>query len=251
MKIKLRQHEKFNSATLGGLTAGVMLATALGGCNTAPTTSRINVNDNRVVLSEMRVALNFDHEKQASSPHTGHALELSASKTRGSATNSLESGQLPVVLHGVKFTSPQQLKYEFEYEYGDIAWRWRKFFNEGILGLEVTAGHGYTSVGLKVSSATQAASDQFTSKGPRAGIGLILRLNSGSSLQARALQYLSFDYGVDNIKRVEIVYAKTLFDNFNLRAGYAGLQIWGSNHYGESDFKFDMAGPVLALDFSF
>jgi hypothetical protein len=197
------------------------------------------------------MAFNFDHEKHASSPHSGHAIELSASKTRGGASNSQESGQLPIVLHGVKFTSPQQLKYDFDYEYGDIAWRWRKFFNEGILGLEVTAGHGYTTVDLKVSSATQSATDQFTSKGPRAGVGLILRVNPSSSFQARALQYISFAYGVDNIKRVEIVYAKTLFDNFNLRAGYAGMQVWGTNHYGESDFKFDMAGPVLALDLSF
>jgi hypothetical protein len=249
--------EKYNQAssrcaTSAPLFAGLFLSFVLGGCSNTKAT-RIEARDNAVTLPELRMAYNFDHDKQAASPHAGHAIELGVTKTSGSASQALTSGQLPIILDKTTFTAPQQLINDFDLTYRELSWRYREFnYNEGKLGMEISAGLGNALIDLKVSTTTQIASSRVDSYGARAGLGLIYRLSASSSFQARGLVFYSplHNFGVHDIERYELVYAKAFFDNFRLRVGYAGLHVIGYNLV-ESDFKLEVSGPVLALDMEF
>lgn len=230
----------------------VLLVTlALGGCSN-PKGTRIDIRDNSVALPELRVAYNFDHNKQAASPHAGYAIELDVTKTNGSASQSLASGQLPIILDRTTFTAPQQILNDFDLTYRELSWRYRGFnFNEGKLGLELSAGIGMSLLELKVSSATQVATKKMEGYGARAGLGLIYNLSPGSSFQAKISGYYApLVPGVHDIERFDLVYAKAFLDNFRLRAGYTFWRLYGSNNL-ESEFKLEFSGPVLALDLEF
>jgi len=232
---------------------GSILATlALGGCGLLPTT-QINAEDNRVFLPALRADINFGDDKQpASEPHTGHAIEFGIAKAKGSDSQSLMTGQSPIILNGTIFTAPQQLQNDFNYNFANISWRWRKFFSERSLGLEVTAGAGFSSLDLAVSSPTQRASDHLYTRGPQGGVGLVWRLNPGTSLQGRVSEFISAaDQGVNRMTRYELFFAKALHENLTLRAGYAAWDVNGQNQYGMSDFQLRLSGPALALDWDF
>jgi hypothetical protein len=242
-------------ATFVLFLGGLFLTMNLGGCASNSTTP-IQARDNTIALGELRIAFNFDHNKQAALPHTGEAIEIGITKTRGSADQSLTSGQLPIILGDTRFTAPQQLKNDFDFTYNDMSWR-NRFFNEDQFGTEISVGGGYSSIDLKVSSATQVASKRIESIGLRAGAGVIYLLSPSSSIQARGsifgapLQYTA----AKEIIRLELVYAKAFLNNFRLRAGYTSWHVSGvddrGSSYPSSDFKLEFSGPVLALDLEF
>lgn len=229
----------------------VMLAALiLGGCGTA--TTRIDAEDNRVALPALSANINFGDGTQAASElHTGNAIEIGIAKAKGSDSQSLVTGQPPVILNGTKF-SPDQLRNDFNYDFANVSWRWRKFFSERSLGLEVSAGAGFSSLNLAVSSSTQYASDHLYSRGPLARVGLIWRLNPSTSLQGRVSAFLSSsDHGVNSMAHYELFYAKAFQDNLTLRAGYAIWEVNGEGLPGMSDFQLRLSGPALALVWDF
>lgn len=234
--------------TFARLLAGLLLTFVFGGCTNTDAT-RIEVRDAMVAIPEMRMALNLDHVKEAASLHAGHAIELSVTKGRGSASQSLESGQAPVLIGKTQttFTGPQQLRNEFAFTYSEISWRNRMFFREGTYGIEWSVGLGESTVDLKVSSDTQVATEKFISPGIRGGVGLIYSMGHGNSFQLRGFIFKSPE---SSMNRAELVYTKTLLDNLRLRAGFAGGSISGYN-YLRSDYSFEFIGPLLALDLEF
>lgn len=234
------------------LFTGMLAILAMGGCGLLPTT-QINAEDNRVFLPALRADINFSDGKQvASEPHTGNAIEFDVAKAKGSDSQSLMTGQSPLILNGTKFIAPQQLRNDFDYNFSNISWRWRKFFSERSLGLEVSAGAGFSSLDLAVSSPTQRASDHLYTQGPQAGVGLIWRLNQDTSLQGRMSRFISAaDQGVNQMTRYELSFAKAFHDNLTLRTGYAVWDVSGARQYNMSDFKIRLSGLVLALDWSF
>lgn len=250
MSINKHQKAESCSATSAPLFAGLMFALVLSGCSNTSAT-RIEARDSPVALPELRMAYNFDHEKQAAAPHAGHAVEIGATTVTGSGSQSLAAGQLPVILNFKTFTAPQQLKIDFDFSYSDISWRYRIFRDDGKFGGEVSLGGGYTSIDLKVSSTTQVAANRYDSVGMRIGVSLIYRLSSNSSIHASSLSFVSPYpiYGAYSMGRNELVYANAFHDNFRLRAGYARWHAFG--YSSGSDFEMDFAGPLLALDWEF
>lgn len=236
------------------LIAGMLATLALGGCGNWAST-RIEATDNRTFLPALRANINFGDEKQAASePHTGHAIEIGIAKARGSDSQSLSAAQLPISLSNTSFTGPQLLQNEFDTSFANISWRWRKFFAERSLGLEVTAGVGFSSLDLSVSSTSQRASDHFFSRGPQASVGLIWRLNPGTSLHGRVSEFISLaNHGVNEMSRYELYFAKSLHENLALRAGYASWDVSARDQYynSNSDFQLRVSGPMLALDWDF
>jgi hypothetical protein len=224
----------------------------LGGCGLLPTT-RIDAEDNRVFLPALRAGINLSESKQApSQPQTGHAIELGVSYARGSDSQVLAAGQAPIILNGTTFNPPQQLRTDFNFYFADISWRWRKFFRERSLGLEVLAGAGYSSLGLTVSSPTQRASENFGTWGPQAAVGLIWRWRPDTSVQARVAGFLSgADRGANEMARFELFAAKAFHENLTLRAGYAGWEVKGQGLADMSDFRLRFSGPFLGLDLNF
>ena len=234
------------------LLAAMLATLALGGCGLLPTT-RINAEDNRVFLPALRADIDFGDSKQAASePHTGNAIEFGIAKAKGGDSQSLVAGQSPIILNGTTFNAPQQLRNDIDYYFANVSWRWRKFFAERSLGLEVTAGVGFSSLDLAVSSPTQRASDHLYTRGPQGSVGLIWRLNPSTSLQGRMSEFISTaDQGVNKMMRYELSLAKAFHDNLTLRAGYAVWDVNGESQYNMSDFQLHVSGPVIALDWDF
>lgn len=95
------------SLATAGLLGWILAMLALGGCGLLPTT-KINAEDNRVFLPELRADINFDDGKlAASAPHTGNAIEFGIAKAKGADSQSLVTGQPPIILSGTIFASPQ------------------------------------------------------------------------------------------------------------------------------------------------
>lgn len=252
--MSIAQHQKTRTcyATVCLLT-GRLATLALGGCGGLLPTTQINAEDSRVFLPALRADINFSDGKQAASePHTGNAIEFDVAKAKGSDSQLLMTGQSPIILNGTKFIAPQQLRNDFDYNFSNVSWRWRKFFSERSLALEVSAGAGFSSLDLDVSSPTQHASGHLYTQGPQAGIGLIWRLNQSTSLQGRISRFISAaEQGVNQMTRYELSFAKALHDNLTLRTGYAVWDVNGAKQYKMSDFKIRLSGLVLALDWSF
>ena len=237
--------------TSTSIFATLIISLVLAGCSNLSRT-RIEAKDVHVASPELRMAYNYDDDKHTALPHTGHAIEFSVTSAKGSGTQSLSAGAPSIELNRTSFTAPQQMSYDFYFTYGDVSWRWRKFFKESKFGLEVSAGPGFTSLNLQASSPTQSTSQRFENLGARASFGPIFRFTPSSSIQANFLMFYSplVLSGIHDAQRYELVYAQAFQDNFRLRAGYVKWHIVGYNDF-QSDFIADFAGPLLALDLEF
>ena len=234
------------------LLAGLFSTVVLSGCLT---TTPIVADDPHVFLPSLRAAVSLDDNKQAvSEPQTGKAIEFEYVRAKGHGEQYLSTGQAPVYYSGTTFTTtmPQQLTNDFNFNYADISFRWRKFFKERSLGLELTGGVGHTSMSLAVASPTQRASDHFGNYGPQGGVALIWRMRPSTSLHARISGFVSSaDAGIKDLMRYELFVAQALGDNLALRAGYAKWAVDGDAGFGESNFKSTFSGPMLDLGWNF
>lgn len=245
------QKSRARGAASMRLFGGILVTVAIGGCGMVST--RIEAEDNKVFTPALRASFNFNEGKQAASePQTGHAIEFDITRARGSGSQFLDTSQPPLSLNNTTFAGPLQLRSDFDFSFAHTSWRWRKFFNERSLGLEVLAGAGRSSLGLQVSSSAQQASEHFVTWGPQGGAGLIWRFSPRSSLQGRVTAFFSSNHdGVDNFFRSEIFYAKSFNENLAMRVGYAESEVRGQGRPGHSDFKLRFSGPVVALDLNF
>jgi hypothetical protein len=240
------------AATFARLLVGIFAISVLSGCITA---TPIVADDPHVILPSLRASVSLDDadDKQAASdPKSGRAVEFEFVKTKGSDTQSLPTGQSPVILNSTSFAAGQQLKNDFDFNYADISFRWRKFFKERSFGLEVSGGLGRASLDLTVSTPAQSASKHFGTYGPQGGVALIWRMRPSTSLHARISGFISkSSVGVTNFGRYELFVAQGLGENLALRAGYAKWEVNGSGEIGQSDFRTTFSGPVLDLGWNF
>ncbi len=245
---ELQQVEARN--TLKYLIAGLFVIFALTGC---VTTSKVVADDSHVFLPSIRVGISLEDGKQApSEPQTGKAIEFEVVKTKGSGDQFLAPGQSPIVLNNTTFIAPQQIKNDFDFNYADVSFRWRKFFRERSVGLEVSGGFGHTSLGLNMYTPTQRASEHFATYGPQGGVAFIWRMRASTSLHARVSGFVSrSDTGISDFGRYEVFLAQALGDNLALRAGYAKWEVNGAAGMGQSDFRTIFSGPVLDIGLNF
>jgi hypothetical protein len=250
MNLEALQQTGTPCATFARLLAGMLSALALAGCQT---TSQILADDSHVPLPSLRVAVSLDESVQApAEPQTGKAIEFSFAKAKGSGQQTLVAGQHPIVYYDATFVAPQQIRSEFDISYADISFRWRKFFRERSLGLELSGGVGHTSLELAVSSAAQYAAGDFGNYGWQGGVGLVWRLRPGTSLHTHVSGFAARSSpGISDLGRYELFLAQALGDNLALRAGYAKWEVNGSAGIGMSEFRMTFSGPTLDVGLNF
>ena len=231
------------------LAFGAAAVMMLGGC---ASTTRIEARDRNVVLPSLRASINFGKGSEVpSAPRDGHAVEIEGFRAKAGDSQALQANQLPIVLDGKPFTPPVQLQHEFRFTYADVAWRWRKFFGGGAVGLDVSAGMGLAGLDLRTRSATLQAARDFSTRGAQGGVGLVWRFQPGTSLQVRAMEFASGDEGVDRISRAEVTLAQALGPYVTGRIGWAGWNVRGQLISGDSAFRLRFSGPTLGLQFDF
>lgn len=242
------QQSRAAHAAVARLAAGAIAALMLAGC----TTSTIVADGKNVSVPSVRVAVDLDDGVSPAQPHTGHAIEFGHARAKGNADQALTTGQAPIVYDNQTFTAPQQLRHEFDFNYTDLSWRWRKFFGERTMGLELSAGLAHTALDLTVISSTQRGTGKFTSNGLQGGVGLVWRLGSSTSLHARLAGFASSNSpGVSNLGRYELFLSQSLSDNLALRAGYAKWEMTGKSGDLSSKFKVSYSGPTAELGLHF
>lgn len=245
-----RQQTATRYASSARLLAGLFSTIVLSGCLSS---TPIVADDPHVFLPSLRASVSLDDEKQpVSELQSGRAIEFEYARAKGHGDQKLATGQDPIYYSGTTFIAPQQLRNDFSINYADISFRWRKFFKERSLGLEVNGGVGHTSMNLSVASPTLRASDHFGNYGPQGGVALIWRMRPSTSLHARVSGFVSSaDTGIKDLVRYELFVAQALGDNMALRAGYAKWAIDGDAGYAESNFQSTFSGPMLDLGWNF
>jgi hypothetical protein len=250
MNHKEHQPAGIRYAAFARLCAGLLAAFALTGCLTS---TPIAVDDRHAFIRSARVDISLKENKQpAAEPQTGHAVEFEYVKTRGGSNQTLTTGQAPIWFNNTVFNAPQQIRNDFDMNYVDLSYRWRKFFWERAVGLEMTAGVGHASLGLTMSSPAQQASGRYTSYGAQGGIGMIWRLQPSTSLHARIVGFVAnATPGISDFGRYELFISQALGDTLALRAGYAKWEVNGRGGSGASDFRVTFVGPVLDIGLNF
>jgi hypothetical protein len=245
MSFKELQQFATRCVVSGRLLSGLFAAVVLTGCTA---TSPIMVDDKKVFQPSLKVTVNLDADKQgAADQQTGHVVEFGLTKAKGSGDQTLAAGTPPIIIKKISFSAPQQVRNDFDMTFAEMSWRWRKFFRERSIGLELSAGLGHSSLGLTVSSLTQSASDRYSSYGPQGGVALIWRMPPSTSIHMRASAYFS---GSIEFKRQELFLAQALGDNLSLRAGYAHWNVT-SSVLGDNSVEIDFSGPVLGIGMDF
>ena len=235
---------------------GTLAGLSLSGCGSVPLTppTAITVRDSGAFQPSVRVGWNISKVEGApSDPQSSHGIEIGAMGARGDDTLSLVAGQGPVRFGGATFNPTQTLQYQADLAYYDVTYRFRRFFGDGSLGIELLAGLGQAILDLAVSSATQRASESMSSTGIQLGIGGIWRLRPGTSLQAR---YTGFGTGdlnddVTNLSIMEISAAQALGRNVVVRGGYAYTRAESERNNPLSPITVKLSGPLLRLELQF
>ena len=224
-------------------------ALALTGCTV---TSPIQVNDRRVFQPSASVTINLsDGDRAASQAQTGHAIEIAVVKASGGSGQTLATGQAPIIFNGEVFSAPLQVRNEFNLTHTSLSWRWRKFFRERSLGLELSAGLGHSTLGLTVSSVSQSASGRVSEDGPQGSVGMIWRTDSGGSVNLRVSGFIN---GTFKFSREELFFAQALGESVSLRAGYANWKVVNSDGMLGLDsnaLEMNFSGPMINLGLCF
>ena len=219
---------------------------ALCACGSAPTTT-IEVRDHGLV-PDARAIVALGAAQSA--PDARFALELGVTGFSGSSNQAVGSGAPPVKLEGRTFTPPVELQNEFDFRYGEVAWRFRIFPEGGRLGLELLAGLGYGNLDVSVATPALRAAESYSAGALVAGGGMLVKLWPSAALHARFMysEFLSTD--IDNAQRFELMLAQQLGQNFGVRAGYAAWKVERERSTG-SDVQVRFSGPALGIDLLF
>ena len=231
---------------------GLLATFGLGGCFTLqpPPPTAIQASDNGVFQPVARLSANLSRQQGSpSDPQSGHAIELGFTKAGGEGSQTLGSGQQPVVFGGRSFPPPQQLRYEFDFTYVDVSYRWRKFLGD-TFGIEALGGVGYADLDFTVRSPTQRANEDLSSVGLALGVGALWRLRPGTSIQGRVTAFGSGD-AVTSARRLELFLVQALGRHAAVRAGYSSWKVESDRGDGVSKLEVEFSGPALGLDVMF
>lgn len=172
---------------------------------------------------------------QPSVPHTGHGIEIGLTGTsEGKDEQVRTSGEQPLAFGGRTFAAPTTIRYEFDFRYFELAYRYRHFFGASqAFGIEGLAGIGAAELNLTASTAAQSASERLNSGGLVFGAGIVWRFLPQTSLQSRITLFGSGDReGVTSAARLDVMVAHALARNVSLRGG---LTSWGVVSQREDD----------------
>ena len=227
-----------------------LLVAALAGCASSGTgleaTGRGTVPSGRI---------SFDLGRDASTPapsdpHSGGAIELGYSRGKASGSQDLANGATSTV-NGQDFVGPLTLSNEAEMEFVDLLWRGRAFTQNGVLGGELLVGVSNAAMDYVVSAPGQRATDNVSEFGGTIGVGAIVRLRPGTSVQARYTWFGSAALWSDtNARRFDLGLVQAIGRHLMLRAGYASWQFSTDANSG-SKLNAHLSGPALGLELGF
>jgi hypothetical protein len=233
----------------------LLVGAALCGCTSDR--SDVSIRDSGVFIPSGRVSIDISPKAAApSDPHSGHGLEIELTGASGSGNQTLDAGQQPITFAGRTFLPPQQLKGDFDFRFANVAYRWRRFFGDGAVGIEALGGLGFAGLDLTLASTTQSAKAGLNSAGGVGGFGLIWRIRPGTSLQTRLTAFVSGKSdAVNNASRFELFASQALGRHAAIKAGYSAWEV-NSNHNrfdfsDASDIRVRFSGPALGLELMF
>jgi hypothetical protein len=217
----------------------------------------ITIEDKNVFTPSLRASYSLDDKSETvTENHKEHAIEFGLTTAKGSGGQSIASGQQ--VYLNRQIAGPQQVSSDFSLVVADMMYRWRKYYAEDSLGVELLGGLNYSTLGLDVRSPTQSASGSYDDLALQVGAGLMWRWHAGTSLQARTTYSSKGDgWGHTNeIWRSELMLAQNLSKRFTLSGGYASWRVNGQSDETSgidatpSEFNLRFSGPTLRLDWN-
>jgi hypothetical protein len=237
--------------------AAALAALLIAACSS--TTTNVDLKDNGVLIPSARIAVDFgERPGPPSHLHTSHAVELGVSGGSGGDDGSIAAGQPSVVFGGEVFTSPQDLRAEFDFRFTELAYRYRYVSQRRGIGFEALAGLAYAQLGLRLFGATQTAAERLEGGGIVVGLGTMVRLWPSGSIQLRGSGFASTtSEGVSSVGHYAVFLEQALGRHAALRAGYAGYDVRSRREDDEfsnsnrSPIRVRMNGPLLGLALMF
>lgn len=229
-----------------------LAALVVAGCAGSSGTG-IEVSDRGVVVPSARASIDLGRSPDVtpSDPHSGHAIELGYARAKGSSTQTLSPGEDTVVIGGRSFSPPQQLKNDATIGFFDVMYRWRRFVDSGAFGIELLGGGTYTSMDYATMTPAQRGSDGIHTWGLVGGLGGILRLRPGTSVQARGVWFGTVEiWGSTSGRRFDINFVQALGPNVSLRAGYTSWDVDSDRNFG-SKLNATLSGPAIGIELHF
>ena len=231
-------------------------------CSPSRQSQDIEARDNGMFLPSATVAIDLSRrgDKPASLPRTSHAVEATLTGGRGSGSQEIagEPSQRPVIFGGERFSDAQTLRYDFEFRYVELLYRGRYFFGRNQrFGLEGLFGAGHTNLEMRVTGATQSASESIPGYGVVFGAGAIWNVAPSTSLQFRSVGFSGIgdeDVSGRSHTYLQVVYA--VAQNAAVRAGYAWWDLWSRReeqdaNLHKSPIRVRARGPALGLELMF
>jgi hypothetical protein len=236
------------AATLGALLAG---------CASTNNTD-LKIDDRGVLIPSLRAGIDISPQTQSPSiPHTGHAIELAFSGASGDAAQSLAAGEPSIVFGGRTFAAPTEMRHDFDWRFGEFAYRYRRFFGDlRPFGIEALVGIGYAQLDLTVASPTQRASEKLSNGGVIGGFGLLWKFLPRTSLQSRFTVFVSAEEDdISAATRLDAYLVQAIGKNVAARVGATGWSIESSREESfsspNSRIRARFSGLGLGLDVMF
>jgi hypothetical protein len=224
----------------------------------------IKVEDRSTFLPSLRLGIDIAPSGASTSlgpsvPHTGHGIEIGLTGGSGEDRQTRTTTAPSIVFGGRTFAAPNELRHDFDWRFGEFAYRYRHFFGgQRPFGIEALGGLGFAEYDLTVSTATQRAQDKLSSGGLVAGFGIIWKFLPRTSLQSRLTFFGSGENeGVTGAARFDAFIVQALGRHAAVRAGITG---WGvvSTRADNDDFsstnsliRAGFSGVALGLDVAF
>jgi hypothetical protein len=234
-----------------------LAAAALSGC-VVINGKEISISDHEAVVPATRLSVDIARARvdAPSIPHRGHGIEAGLSGTSGSDTQTLATGDPTLVLNGTTFAAPAELRHEFDWAFGEFAYRFRHFFRGGTFGIETLAGVARGRMNLTTSSATQRARTSIDEYGPAGSFGIVWKFRPTTSLQSRYAAFIGSDTESDMaVQRLDLYVAQAIGRHAALRAGWSNWRVDISrfifNGADEADMRVRFSGLALGLDLMF
>lgn len=236
----------------------MLAAAALSGC-AGWDSKDISITDREAVLVSGRLSIDIGRGRvdAPSVPHNGHGIELGLSGTSGDDVQNLSAGEQPVVFANRSFSAPAELRHEYDWTFGEVAYRYRKFFGSGAFGIEALGGIARAQLDLTTSSGTQRASEKIDDYGAVGGFGIIWKFRPTTSLQSRFSLFYATGSDTDmEVERLDLYLVQALGRHAALRAGYSSWRVdisrFGVFNFGsESGIHARFSGIALGLDLAF
>ena len=233
---------------LAAAPALALVTALLAGCTSG--TSNIRISDLAAIPSA-RVSVSLTRPTAAPAfPQNGHAIEASYTGAKGNDKQELESSDDPIILNGVSFPPGSNLNHEYRWKYGELLYRWRRFFGGSqVAGMEVFGGVGHGILNVASTAPGLAASRKFNTTGLALGVGGIWKLRPETSVQLRLTAFGGEKEGITSASRFDVHLVHVLASNVALRGGLTHWSV--SVNRFESDVRASFGGPAVALDINF